>query len=72
MASLDKPTAGKRIEFSDRDGYTRKARSAVMTYNCGDFWLPKVFEDKSGNDILKRIPKLYKQENRRKHEKSKE
>lgn len=50
MASTAKITAGKRTDFSKRDGYLRRERSVVMAYNYRDFWLPKVFADKSGND----------------------
>jgi hypothetical protein len=43
MGVMAKCTSGKRINFGQRGSYFRRAKSAVMAFDHGAFWLPKVF-----------------------------
>ncbi|KAF5282885.1 hypothetical protein FQR65_LT14188 [Abscondita terminalis] len=66
MNVMAKTTAGKRIDYSQREGYHLRATSAALAYNVGAFWLPHVFADKSGNKIWEDTASFFQKENTRK------
>lgn len=51
MSVMAKAISGKRINYAQRGSYARRAYSAVMAFDHGAFWLPRVFSSDAQSPI---------------------